>query len=87
MKDIEDDCKAHVGKALSVYSKEVPLEQARPIFGLRAVFGEVKSNHRCNPLLKTRCQADLLGPILSAVWLGEVCNQLYRTEDKALCQP
>ena len=42
LKEIEDECKAHVGKALSVYSKEVPLEQARPIRGLRAVFGEVK---------------------------------------------
>ena len=44
LKDIEDDCKANVGKALSVYSKEVPLEQARPIYGLRAVFGEVNHN-------------------------------------------
>ncbi len=42
LKEIEDECKAHVGKALSVFSKEVPLEQARPIRGLRAVFGEVQ---------------------------------------------
>jgi len=41
LKEIEDECKAHVGKALGVFSKEVPLEQARPIRGLRAVFGEV----------------------------------------------
>ena len=43
LKEIEDVCKEHVGKALAVFSKEVPLEQARPIRGLRAVFGEV--NH------------------------------------------
>ena len=41
LKEIEDECKAHVGKALTVFSKEVALEQARPIKGLRAVFGEV----------------------------------------------
>ncbi len=39
---IEDMCRAQLGQALMVYSKEVPLAQARKINGLRAVFGEVR---------------------------------------------
>ena len=40
-----------MGKALSVFSKEVPLEQARPIRGLRAVFGEVLLTMHLPPIM------------------------------------
>lgn len=53
LREIEEACKAHVGKALGVFSKEVPLAQAQAIFGLRAVFGEVRNPMPCT-LLKSR---------------------------------
>ena len=49
LREIEEACKAHVGKALGVFSKEVPLAQAQAIFGLRAVFGEVIRPYNLHP--------------------------------------
>ncbi|KAJ2395176.1 Alanine--tRNA ligase, partial [Coemansia sp. RSA 2603] len=41
IRDIEAMCNKAILDNLSVYAKEVPLSEAREIYGLRAVFGEV----------------------------------------------
>jgi alanyl-tRNA synthetase len=41
---IEKMCRDSLAAKQVVYSKEVPLSEARAITGLRAVFGEVTSN-------------------------------------------
>ncbi len=41
LQEIEAICRSTIEDALPIYTKEVPLQQAREINGLRAVFGEV----------------------------------------------
>ncbi|KAJ3116028.1 Alanine--tRNA ligase [Phlyctochytrium bullatum] len=41
VEEIEKICKEMIAKSLNVYAKEVPLDVAKSINGLRAVFGEV----------------------------------------------
>lgn len=41
LKAVEDICCEQVNKGLAVYDLEVPLDKAKEVHGLRAVFGEV----------------------------------------------
>lgn len=41
--EVETLCRQAVADSLPVFAQEVPLQQARGIHGLRAVFGEVRT--------------------------------------------